>query len=154
MVVQVAAIAARRAALAAARAKARAQAKARGEKSLAREVKGVEKRESDISWFEVIFVLIFFALPNDLIDMLEITIVGKFITLVVDVITALTIFIWFWIRVGESPNRKLAKFLIATIAEMFPAIGILPMWTLLALDTKLRLIEKLLSFIMQPTSHK
>lgn len=106
----------------------------------------VSAEEAKIPWLEIIFVVLVFALPNDLLDILELTIIGKVATIVIDFVTALALWLWFLLRAGGSPNKKLLKFVLAAIGE-FTVLGPLPLWTLLVLNVRLRIIEKLFGAI-------
>lgn len=98
--------------------------------------------ETKIPWLEIIFVVLVFALPNDLLDLLELTGIGKIATIILDFVSALALWLWFLLRVGESPNKKLLKFVIAAIGE-FTVLGLLPLWTILVINVRLRIVEKI-----------
>jgi len=141
MVIPVAAagIAARRAALSAARKtkkRARKSAMERG-KRVASAIGGFDEDAGKrISWIEILFVVVFLALPNDLLDVINLTGVGKIITIFVEPITLFFIFIWFWFRVRERTHKKVAKNALTFIAEIIPIVGLFPIWTLLVINVK------------------
>jgi hypothetical protein len=101
-------------------------------------------RGKKIPWLEVLAVTLLIALPKDLIDVFELTIIGKLVTIVIGFLTAFILFIWFQFRVGESSMRVVVKTVIALLIETLPILALLPLWTFLVLNVKLKLLEKLL----------
>ena len=97
-----------------------------------------------IPWFEIIAVIFLFALPNDLIDIFDITIVAKPVTMIIDVFTGIFLFLWFLFGVRESSGRIFLRLFIAIFIELVPGLGLLPIWTFLILNMKLGIIRKIL----------
>jgi len=89
-----------------------------------------------ISWVEIIFVALVFALPNDLLDIVELTGFGKMVTILIEPLTLFLLFSWFWFRVKERPGKKVIKNIISFVAEVIPVIGLAPIWTLLVINAK------------------
>jgi ABC-type amino acid transport system permease subunit len=97
-----------------------------------------------VSWLEVLAVVFFIALPKDLIDVFELTIIGKLVTIVIGFITGFILFIWFQFRVQEPSLRIVVKIVIVLLVETLPIIALLPVMTFLVLNVKLKLLEKIL----------
>ena len=108
-----------------------------------------KKTKKDISWLEIGLVIIFVALPNDLIDVFNLTIVGKLVTIFIEPITLFFLFAWFWVRVREKPSRRIVKSAITFVAEIIPFIGLLPLWTLLVINVKTGWLDKFLAIPMK-----
>lgn len=85
---------------------------------------------------EVILFALPLALLADAIDLLELTIIGKVITIVTDAIIGLILSAWLWLRSGQSINRKLLKIIVTFVAEFIPVVGFLPLWTLMVINAK------------------
>jgi hypothetical protein len=122
----------RKAALAATRKKIKADVK--------RKAESIEKVSEDakekISWLEIILVVVFIALPNDLLDVINLTGVGKIVTIFIEPITLIAIFFWFWFRVQQKASRGFFRGFLIFIAEIIPVVGLLPLWTLLVINVK------------------
>jgi len=125
-------VAARRAALSAARKRA-----IKSRKKLARFQGGSGKESKrNISWAEIALVVFFVALPNDILDVINLTGVGKLVTIFIEPITLSLLFFWFWFRVREGAPRKILKNLLTFVAEIIPVVGLFPLWTLLVINAK------------------
>ena len=98
-----------------------------------------------ISWLEIIFIPLPIALATDVLDFFEITVIGKFVTIFIDVAAAAILFAWFWIRVRQHPSKKLFRQGITFFAEIIPVLGLLPMWTLLVLAVKVGWIRAIIT---------
>lgn len=134
----------RREQLSAARKKLREKVK-RGAKEVAKNLFSDAEAAKRISWLEIIFIPLPIALLNDVVDIFEITIIGKLGTILVDIITAALLFIWFWLRVRQQPSKKLFRTSITFFAEIIPVLGLLPMWTLLVLAVKVRWVRAIIT---------
>lgn len=113
-------------------------------KKTKRRLKAMRERAKKVSWLEVLAVVLLVALPKDLIDVFELTIIGKLVTIVVGFIAGLILFIWFQFRVKEPSLRVVVKIVIALLIETLPLLALLPLWTFLVLNVKLKLLEKIL----------
>ena len=148
-----AAIVARRAALSAAR-KGKGAAKKKFKRDLGRMAKiqggpiSAEARKK-IGWPEIILVILLIALPNDLLDIINLTGIGKLVTIFIEPITLFFLFAWFWVRVREKPSKKIVKNALTFIAEIIPFIGLFPLWTLLVINVKTGWLDKLLAIPMK-----
>jgi hypothetical protein len=100
-----------------------------------------------VPWFEIIAVLFLFAVPNDLLDIFEITIVAKPVTMAIEIYTGIFLFLWFVFGVGESSGRILVRLIIVMFIEMIPGLGLLPVWTFIILNKKLGITSKILGLV-------
>jgi len=98
-----------------------------------------------ISWLEIIFIPLPLAILNDVLDLFEITIIAKLVTILIDIATAGILFIWFWFRVRQQPSKKLFRQGITFSAELVPILAFLPMWTLLVLAVKVGWIRAIIT---------
>jgi len=148
----VAGIVARRAALSAARKGGRA-AKKKFKTDIGRMAKiqggaGDEARKK-ISWLEIILVTVVFAAPNDFLDVINLTGIGKLITIFIEPVTLFFLFAWFWFRVREKLSKKIIKNAVTFLAEIIPVIGLAPLWIILVINVKTGWVDKLLAIPMK-----
>ncbi len=113
-------------------------------KKTKKRLEAMRERAKKISWLEVLAVVFLVALPKDLIDVFELTIIGKLVTIVIGFITAFILFIWFQFRVQEPSLKVVVKIAIALLVETLPILALLPLMTFLVLNVKLKLLEKIL----------
>lgn len=147
MALQAAILARRRAALSRARKAVTKHARGEAKEKLKEGMQKLASTAQNTSWFEILLVVFLFALPNDLLDIAEILIISKPVTIAVDVLTGFVLFLWFWIRVGESSGKALVKTAVALLIEVMPALGLLPVMTFLVLNAKLGIIGKALGIV-------
>jgi len=143
-------IVARRAALSAARkGKGAAKRKFKRDGKWAGKIQGEPGADArkKITWFEIIAVVLLVALPNDLLDIINLTGVGKLVTIFIEPITLFFLFAWFWIRVREKSSRKVVKNAVTFLAEILPIMGLLPLWTLLVINVKTGWLDPIFGII-------
>ncbi len=137
-------IAARRAALSRARKKLQEKVKKNAKEAAANFFSDAEAAKR-ISWIEIIFIPLPLAVLNDVLDILEITVIAKLVTILIDFATVGLLFFWFWIRVRQQPAKKFFRQGITLFAELVPALGMLPIWTLLVLSVKIGWIRAIIT---------
>ncbi len=139
MVIQVAAIAARRAALSVARKGAKRAAK----KTVGEGIKARGDTTEKPSWLKILVPTITVLLFNDIPDFSEpITLfLAKLITAPIDVITSILNFIWFWFVLKDGIAKSLTKNFITLLIELVPGLGLIPTWFLLAISPRVGILN-------------
>ena len=117
------------------------QAAKRQARQLKSKAVGMINKKKVPTWIEIILFALPLAIVNDALDIMEVTGILKIVTIIIDIFTAIILFVWFWFRAGDVPNKKLAKFALTAAVEFIPLAGIIPTWSPLVLDSRLGLLR-------------